>query len=81
MSAAANGVKQRSMVWIYKSQFVVTGDGSEAGAIRCPAGVTEVPDLLPVPAAWPAGVSQLAQAVDACQRDAAVLARARQAKA
>jgi hypothetical protein len=69
------------MVSIHKSQFVVTADGNDAGAILCPTVVTEARDLLPVPAAWPTGVSQLAQAVAACHRDSAILARARQAKA
>lgn len=48
--------------------------------VRTTTAMIERHELLPVPAAWPIGVSQLAQAIDACQRDAAALTRAQQAK-
>jgi hypothetical protein len=47
---------------------------------RAETALIERHDMLPVPAAWPIGVSQLAQAIDACQRDAAALTRAQQTK-
>jgi hypothetical protein len=39
-----------------------------ADTVRATTALIPRHDLLPVAAAWPAGVSQLAQAIDACQR-------------
>jgi hypothetical protein len=65
------------MVWIHKPHLVIATDAGEPGNGAGGSGtVTERHDLLPVAAAWPAGVSQLAQAIVACQRDATALPRA-----
>jgi acetyl-CoA acetyltransferase len=41
---------------------------AQADTARNLPAVAERHDLMTVPAAWPSGVSALAQAVDACQR-------------
>jgi hypothetical protein len=65
------------MVWIHKLHFVVATDAGETPrSAGTPGPVAGQHDVLPVPAAWPAAVSQLAQAIDACQRDSACLLRA-----
>ena len=53
---------------------------AQPDTVRGSTALIERHDQLPVPAAWPVGISQLAQAIDACQRDAAALLRAQQAK-
>ena len=53
---------------------------AQPNTVRGSTALIERHELLPVPAAWPVGISQLAQAIDACQRDAAALIRAQQAK-
>jgi hypothetical protein len=41
---------------------------AQPGTVRNLPALAEQHDLVTVPAAWPTGVSQLARAVDACQR-------------
>jgi hypothetical protein len=53
---------------------------AQPDTVRPTKALVERHDQLPVAAAWPVGISQLAQAIDACQRDAAALIRAQQAK-
>jgi hypothetical protein len=53
---------------------------AQPDTVRATTAMIERHDLLPVPAAWPIGVSQLAQAIDACQRDATALTRAQPAR-
>jgi len=65
--------------WKLKYRPAAAPEG-QPDTMRGSTALIERHELLPVPAAWPVGISQLAQAIDACQRDAAALLRAQQAK-
>ena len=61
---AAESVHTATMV-LYRHQ---PSSPAQADTVRNLPAVAERHDLVTVPAAWPTGVSTLAQAVDACQR-------------
>ncbi len=63
-AGAAESAHTASMV-LYPHQL---SSPAQADTVRNLPALPERHDLVTVPAAWPTGVSQLAQAVDACQR-------------
>ena len=63
-AAAAESVHTAIMV-LYRHQL---SSPAPADTVRNLPALAERHDLVTVPAAWPTGVSALAQAVDACQR-------------
>jgi hypothetical protein len=69
-AGAMDSVNEFSMV-LYRSQPDSPAQPAQAEAVHLPA-VAERHDLVsvavPIPAAWPAGASQLAIAIDAVQR-------------
>jgi hypothetical protein len=54
-----------AIMGLYRHQ---PGSPAQADTVRNLPALAERHDLVTVPAAWPTGVSALAQAVDACQR-------------
>jgi hypothetical protein len=63
-AGAAESVHTATMV-LYPHQL---SSPAQPGTVRNLPALAEQHDLVTVPAAWPAGVSALAQAIDACQR-------------
>jgi hypothetical protein len=63
-AGAAESVHTATMV-LYPHQL---SSPAQADTVRNLPALPERHDLVTVPAAWPTGVSALAQAVDACQR-------------
>jgi hypothetical protein len=63
-AGAAESVHTATMV-LYPHQLSSPAQADTVGNLPALAGQH---DLVTVPAAWPSGVSALAQAVDACQR-------------
>jgi hypothetical protein len=63
-AGAAESAHTAIMV-LYRHQL---SSPAQADTVRNLSALAERHDLVTVPAAWPTGVSALAQAVDACQR-------------
>jgi Family of unknown function (DUF6455) len=62
-------VQIATMIRFYKPQTKTEGSPPEyTDTVRNMAKMSERLGLSTVPAAWPASISQLAQAIDACQR-------------
>jgi len=68
-AALAKSVQILKMILFFRPQpATAASPEAQPDTVRAMAAAAEPVGLWTVPAAWPAGVSQLAIAIDACQR-------------
>jgi len=67
-AAAAKSVQTATMMLFKPRPSAAAPAQERPDTVRNLPALAERHDLVTVPAAWPTGVSQLAQAIDACQR-------------